>query len=239
MRNAGHHQSGIGRGHRARGLKDGLSGKQSDPCRSAANCRLRHVLAEAAATSNKRRGQDFLAKNGKEKGVVTTASGLQYKVIAAGDKKAPPIAPPTGDGALSRQAARRHGIRQFVLARCAGDLPGNGVIKGWQEALVLMKPGAKWQLFIPPELAYGATPQPKIPPDSLLIFEVSVISAANPAAGRTAAAAPPGTPNRRRARISAASSSALVRSPIGGAPARASRRRAARCPAESRDRSGA
>jgi hypothetical protein len=57
--------------------------------------------------------------------------------------------------------------------------------------LVMMKPGAKWQLFIPPELAYGARGQPKIPPNSLLIFDVSVISAE--AAG-AAPKAPPGTP---------------------------------------------
>jgi hypothetical protein len=52
----------------------------------------------------------------------------------------------------------------------------NGVIPGWQEALVLMKPGAKWQLFVPPELAYGANPQRGIPGGSLLIFEVELVS---------------------------------------------------------------
>jgi hypothetical protein len=50
-----------------------------------------------------------------------------------------------------------------------------GVIKGWQEALVLMKPGAKWQLFVPPELAYGANPRPGIPSNSLLVFDVEVV----------------------------------------------------------------
>jgi FKBP-type peptidyl-prolyl cis-trans isomerase FklB len=52
----------------------------------------------------------------------------------------------------------------------------NGVIPGWQEALVLMKPGAKWQLFVPPELAYGASPKPGIPGGSLLIFDVELMS---------------------------------------------------------------
>ena len=52
----------------------------------------------------------------------------------------------------------------------------NGVIPGWQEALVLMKPGAKWQLFVPPELAYGATPHGGIPGGSLLIFDVELLS---------------------------------------------------------------
>ena len=52
----------------------------------------------------------------------------------------------------------------------------SGVIKGWQEALVMMKPGAKWELFVPPELAYGASPRPGIPGDSLLKFDVEVLS---------------------------------------------------------------
>jgi len=64
-----------------------------------------------------------------------------------------------------------------VQTSVPATFPVNGVIKGWQEALVLMRPGAKWQLFIPPELAYGPTPRPKIPPNSLLIFDVTVLSA--------------------------------------------------------------
>jgi FKBP-type peptidyl-prolyl cis-trans isomerase FklB len=67
----------------------------------------------------------------------------------------------------------------------------NGVIKGWQEALVLMKPGAKWQLFIPPELAYGPRAQSKIPSNSLLIFDVNVVSAEG---ANAPPKAPPGTP---------------------------------------------
>jgi FKBP-type peptidyl-prolyl cis-trans isomerase len=66
----------------------------------------------------------------------------------------------------------------------------NGVIAGWQEALVLMKPGAKWQIFVPPELAYGASPRSGIPGGSLLIFDVELLSVK--AAGPPAA--PPGTP---------------------------------------------
>jgi FKBP-type peptidyl-prolyl cis-trans isomerase len=50
------------------------------------------------------------------------------------------------------------------------------VIKGWQEALVLMKPGAKWTLYVPPDLAYGANPRPGIPGNSLLTFEIEILS---------------------------------------------------------------
>jgi len=69
--------------------------------------------------------------------------------------------------------------------------PVTGVIKGWQEALVMMKPGAKWQLFVPPELAYGQRSQPKIPAGSLLIFEVNVLSTES---ANAPPKAPPGTP---------------------------------------------
>jgi len=72
--------------------------------------------------------------------------------------------------------------------------PVTGVIKGWQEALVLMQPGAKWQLFIPPALAYGDRVQEKIPAGSALIFEVNVLKVeAAPAPAPPAPAAAPGT----------------------------------------------
>jgi FKBP-type peptidyl-prolyl cis-trans isomerase FklB len=144
------------------------------------------------AARNTNAAKEFLAKNGKEKGVVTTASGLQYKIIAAGDKKAPPISA-TDSVTVDYRGKLLNGT-EFDSSYSRGvpaTFPVNGVIKGWQEALVMMKPGAKWQLFIPPELAYGARGQPKIPPNSLLIFEVSVISAE--AAGAPPKA-PPGTP---------------------------------------------
>jgi len=66
----------------------------------------------------------------------------------------------------------------------------NGVIPGWQEALVLMKPGAKWQLFVPPELAYGAIPKPGIPGGSLLIFDVDLVSVKSNVAAPDAPPAP-------------------------------------------------
>ena len=114
-----------------------------------------------------------MARNGKEKGVVTTASGLQYKILAAGDKKAPPIA--LTDTVTVEYRGKLADGMEFDSSYSRGvpaTFPVNGVIKGWQEALVLMKPGAKWQLFVPPELAYGPRAQQKIPANSLLIFDV-------------------------------------------------------------------
>jgi FKBP-type peptidyl-prolyl cis-trans isomerase FklB len=175
-----------------RGLKDGLQGKQPSAAEQQQLQAFARSSGDAMAARNTAAAKDFLAKNAKEKGVLTTASGLQYKILAAGDKKAPPIA--VTDSVTVDYRGKLLNGTEFDSSYSRGmpaTFPVNGVIKGWQEALVLMKPGAKWQLFIPPELAYGPRAQQKIPANSLLIFEVSVISAA--AAGAPAKA-PPGTP---------------------------------------------
>jgi FKBP-type peptidyl-prolyl cis-trans isomerase FklB len=68
--------------------------------------------------------------------------------------------------------------------------PVNGVITGWQEALVLMKPGSKWELFIPPNLAYDVNSPPAIPPGSMLKFEVELIKVKQPAPATPGAQVP-------------------------------------------------
>jgi FKBP-type peptidyl-prolyl cis-trans isomerase FklB len=162
----------------SRGLKDGLQGKQPTPADQQQMRAYIKVVADAALTRNEAAAKEFLAHNAKEKGVTTTASGLQYKVIAAGDAKAAHITPT--DKVTVQYRGNLIDGSEFDNSYSRGvpvTFPVNGVIKGWQEALVLMKPGAKWQLFIPPDLAYGASVRPKIPPGSLLIFEVNVLSA--------------------------------------------------------------
>jgi FKBP-type peptidyl-prolyl cis-trans isomerase len=167
----------------ARGLKDGLQGKHSNPAdRQQVQLFVRSVM-EAALVHNKSAAKDFLARNGQEKGVVTTASGLQYKIIAPGDRKAAAIAP-TDEVTVQYRGKLLDGS-EFDSTYTRGTpatFRVNGVIPGWQEALVLMKPGAKWQLFVPPELAYGAGPKPGIPGNSLLIFDVDLVSVKPPAA---------------------------------------------------------
>ncbi len=175
-----------------RGLKEGLQGKQPSPADQQQLAAYARSAGAAMVARNASAAKAFLAKNAKEKGVVTTASGLQYKILDAGDKKAPPITPT--DTVTAHYRGRLIDGTEFDSSYSRGSptpFPVTGVIKGWQEALVLMKPGAKWQLFIPPELAYGARGQPKIPPNSLLIFDVNVISVE--AAGAPPKA-PPGTP---------------------------------------------
>jgi FKBP-type peptidyl-prolyl cis-trans isomerase FklB len=187
-----------------RGLKDGLQGKQPTPADQQQMRAYIKVVSDAALTRNQAAAKEFLEHNAHEKGVNTTASGLQYKVIAAGDSKAAHIAPT--DKVTVEYRGKLIDGTEFDSSYSRGvpaTFPVGGVIKGWQEALVLMKPGAKWQLFIPPDLAYGASARPKIPPGSLLIFEVNVVSAESntppPSAARPAipvrpAPPPAGTP---------------------------------------------
>lgn len=166
-----------------RGLKDGLQGKKSTPADRQQIQEFVRAAMASAITRNQTAAKDFLARNGHEKGVMTTASGLEYKVISAGDRKAAAVAP-TDSVTVQYRGKLLDGTEfDSTYARGApASFTVNGVIPGWQEALVLMKPGAKWQLFVPPELAYGARAQPGIPGGSLLIFEVELVSVKSGAA---------------------------------------------------------
>ena len=138
-----------------------------------------------AGEVNHRAAAAFLAENGKKPGVVTTASGLQYKVLAAGSGVAPKA---TDEVVVNYRGALINGT-EFDSSYKRGEpatFPVDHVIHGWTEALQLMKPGAKYQLFIPPKLAYDlASPTPDIPPGSLLVFDVELISVKGQAAAAT------------------------------------------------------
>jgi FKBP-type peptidyl-prolyl cis-trans isomerase len=174
-----------------RGIKDGLQGKKSTPAdQQQVQMYVRSVM-EAAGAKNQAAAKDFLERNAKEKGVKTTPSGLQYKIVASGDSKAAAIKP-TDEVTVQYRGKLIDGS-EFDSTYSRGvpaTFTVTGVIKGWQEALVLMKPGAKWQLFVPPDLGYGTSPKPGIPAGSLLIFDVELLSV-KPSA---AAAAPPAAP---------------------------------------------
>jgi FKBP-type peptidyl-prolyl cis-trans isomerase FklB len=124
---------------------------------------------------SKKEGQAFLAKNKTQPGVKTTASGLQYKVIKEGKGKSPKATDMVTvhyrgtlvDGTEFDSSYKRNEPATFPL---------NGVIKGWTEGVQLMKPGAKYQFFIPSDIAYGAEGRPpQIPPNSVLIFEIELL----------------------------------------------------------------
>jgi FKBP-type peptidyl-prolyl cis-trans isomerase FklB len=171
----------------ARGVKDGLQGKKSTRADQQQIQEFVQSVMAAAAARNKAAAQEFLTRNGREKNVKTTASGLQYKVLIPGDAKAAAILP-TDEVTVNYRGKLLDGT-EFDSSYTRGTpatFKINGVIKGWQEALVLMKPGAKWQLFIPPELAYDASPRPGIPAGSLLLFEVEMLSVKPNGAAQTA-----------------------------------------------------
>lgn len=131
---------------------------------------------KGAASGNKAAGEKFLAENKTKEGVITTASGLQYKVISSGSGKTPT--------ASSTVVTHYRGTlldgKEFDSSYKRGqpaEFPVNGVIRGWTEALQLMKEGDKWMLYIPSDLAYGDQGAGEtIPPGSTLIFEIELIT---------------------------------------------------------------
>jgi FKBP-type peptidyl-prolyl cis-trans isomerase len=159
-----------------RGFKDGLAGKKAS---AADQQRLKEFIAmvqPVASQLHAAAAREFLSHNMHEKDVKTTASGLQYKILAAGDERAA-AAKPEDLVSVHYRGTLLDGT-EFDSTYGRGSplsFPVNGVIKGWQEALLLMKPGAKWQVFIPPDLGYGKAPRPGIPGGSLLIFDVELL----------------------------------------------------------------
>ena len=125
---------------------------------------------------NKKEGDVFLAENKKKPGVKTLPSGLQYKVLKEGTGKMPKAT----DTVITNYKGALIDGKEFDSSYRRGEpatFQVNGVIPGWTEALQLMKEGSKWQLFVPPQLAYaerGAGSQ--IGPNATLIFEVELIS---------------------------------------------------------------
>lgn len=128
------------------------------------------------AAGNKEAGRAWLAENKKKPGVTELPSGLQYEVIKEGSG----IGPKATDKVTTHYTGTLIDGTVFDSSVERGQpatFPVNGVIKGWTEALQLMKPGSKWKLFIPSDLAYGdGGSPPKIGPGATLIFEVELIS---------------------------------------------------------------
>lgn len=120
-------------------------------------------------------GRRFLAENATKDGVKTLPSGLQYKVIEEGIGKTPTAT----DSVTVHYAGTLIDGTEFDSSykrKKPATFPVNRVIDGWTEALLMMKEGAHWKLFIPPELAYGDKRTGSIEPNSTLIFDVELIS---------------------------------------------------------------
>ena len=181
----------IGRGLKSQGvevnvdimagsIKDVLEGRPSrlsDQEIQAALTKLQEEMQKKMAEQaekNKEVGAKYLEENKKKKGVKTTKSGLQYKVIAEGKGDSPKADSKVKvhyrgtliDGSEFDSSYKRNEPAVF---------PVGGVIAGWTEALKLMKPGAKWELTIPSDLAYGSRGRPGIPANSVLNFTVELV----------------------------------------------------------------
>ncbi len=176
------------------GLRDSLSGKVT--AKPEDGQRIQAMIEQARAgegAANKAAAAKLLAENGKQPGVVTTASGLEYKVIRPGAGETPKL---SDEATVHYRGTLLNGT-EFDSSYKRGQpatFTVNAVIKGWQEALLLMKPGEKIDLYIPPALAYDMNSPPPIPPGSLLKFEVELISV-RPA---PASSAPGGAPGGAR-----------------------------------------
>ena len=127
------------------------------------------------AKENQEQGETFLAENEKKEGVVALPSGLQYKVVDEGTGETPAAT----DTVVTHYRGTLIDGKEFDSSHRRGEpasFPVNRVIAGWTEALQLMQVGAKWELFIPPDLAYGERGAGReIGPHSTLIFEIELI----------------------------------------------------------------
>lgn len=167
------------------GLTDGLSAVPSRVDQAelqaavmAVQKRMMAIMAEEAKVKMAP-GTEFLAKNKTREGVVETASGLQYEVISSGTGAKPK--------ATDKVVVHYHGTLMdgsvFDSSVDRGEpvgFPVNQVIPGWTEALQLMSVGDKWKLYVPANLGYGPQSRPKIPPYSLLIFDVELLKIEEP-----------------------------------------------------------
>ena len=162
-------------------LADGkllLTDEQMKTVMTALQTQVRQKLEEkrqAQAETDQKDGAAFMAANATKEGVVTLPSGLQYKIMVAGTGPKPTAT----DSVVCQYRGTLLDNTEFDNSYKRGQpvtINVGGVIKGWSEALQLMPVGSKWQLFIPPALAYGEAGKGPIGPNSTLIFEVELLS---------------------------------------------------------------
>lgn len=177
----------------ALGLKDALSGGKmlltieeaqsvlkvvQDDLKQKQQAKMKEQEAKMKelGAANQKEGDEFLAANKAKDGVVTLPSGLQYKILQAGTGPKPAAS----DTVVCNYKGTLINGKEFDSSYKRNEpatFPVNGVIKGWTEALQLMSVGSKWQLFIPPTLAYGDRGAgADIGPSATLIFEVELVS---------------------------------------------------------------
>lgn len=163
------------------GIKDGLAKAKTrvpEADLEAAFMAMQEKMSAAQAEAGKKQlaaGNEYLAKNKAKPGVLVTASGLQYEVLKSGTGPKPKTTDTVRvhyhgtliDGTVFDSSVQRNEPAEFEVT---------GVIPAWTEALLLMSVGDKWKLTIPSTIAYGTQDKGKIPPNSVLIFEVELLA---------------------------------------------------------------
>lgn len=180
-----------------KGIRDAVNGDRPELTQAEMSATLaalsqrlevkRQQQQRRIATENLAKGEAFLLENAGRSGVVTTASGLQYKIISQG----------TGDSPGRRDRVRVHYTGRLIdgteFDRSADPKAAafalDQVIAGWSEALRMMREGARWRLYIPPQLAYGDRRVGAIPPNSVLVYDIELVDVSPAGAGRQAGGA--------------------------------------------------
>lgn len=150
---------------------------EANAVKRAEEMKAKMAADQAKAGETLKAGEKFLEENKSKDGVKTTQSGLQYKVNKEGTGASPVI----GDGVMVEYTGKLIDGTEFDSTKAQGGQPfavpltGDSVIKGWTEGLQLMKEGGEYTLYIPAHLAYGNQGNPKIPANSVLIFDMKIL----------------------------------------------------------------
>lgn len=168
----------------AEAIQDQLDGKPSKLTPEQSDQAVKKFMedmknnVEKKAKEAKEAGEKFLTENKAKEGVKVTDSGLQYKVVKEGTGDSPVL----GDGVMVEYTGKLIDGTEFDSTKAHGGQPfavpltGDSVIKGWTEGLQFMKEGGEYTLYIPANLAYGEnSPTPKIPANSVLVFDMKVV----------------------------------------------------------------
>jgi FKBP-type peptidyl-prolyl cis-trans isomerase FkpA len=129
-------------------------------------------VAQAGPAESLKAAEAFLAVNGKKPGVTTTASGLQYKVITKGKGSIPKAA----DSVSVKYKGYFASGKVFDQSQSPISFGVSNVVPGWTEALQLMSAGSKYRLWLHPKIGYGGRETGPIPPNTLLVFDVELLS---------------------------------------------------------------
>jgi len=176
----------------------------------AAQRQAEQARIEKEGAINKAKGDAFLAKNATEPGVISLTNGLQYKVIKPGIGAIPG---PHDNVIVSYKGSFLDGTVFDQSTNFTTPVSGR-VIVGWSQILQMMPVGSRWQLFIPPNLAYGLRGNPpKIPPDTTLIFDLELLVDKPPTIPPMAAAPPKATPSQAPASTTPVVSGQIIKVP--------------------------